>query len=67
MPRPWTAAAAMEPLPPLAPPPARPGTGTPVVTGERALGGGGMLRAVVGVAAVALVVVAVVVALLAGH
>ena len=29
-PRPWTPAAAMEPVPPLAPPPARPGAGTPV-------------------------------------
>jgi hypothetical protein len=30
--RPWTPEAAMEPVPPLAPPPARPGAGMPVVT-----------------------------------
>ena len=29
-PRPWSPAAAMEPVPPLAPPPARPGTGAAV-------------------------------------
>jgi hypothetical protein len=33
--RPWTPAAAMEPVPPLAPPPARPGSGAHVVTSPR--------------------------------
>jgi hypothetical protein len=33
--RPWTPEAAMEPVPPLAPPPARPGAGTPVVAVPR--------------------------------
>jgi hypothetical protein len=33
--RPWTIAAAMEPVPPLAPPPALPGQGIAVVTTPR--------------------------------
>ena len=33
--RPWTVAAAMEPVPPLAPPPARPGHGVSLVTSAR--------------------------------
>lgn len=33
--RPWTLAAAMEPVPPLAPPPALPGQGIAVVTTPR--------------------------------
>lgn len=34
-PRPWSLAAAMEPVPPLAPPPARPGHGVSLVTAPR--------------------------------
>jgi hypothetical protein len=33
--RPWTPAAAMEPVPPLAPPPARPGAGAHIATTPR--------------------------------
>jgi hypothetical protein len=33
--RPWSVAAAMEPVPPLAPPPASPGKGVPVATTPR--------------------------------
>jgi hypothetical protein len=33
--RPWSIAAAMEPVPPLAPPPARPGQGVAVMTTPR--------------------------------
>jgi hypothetical protein len=65
--RPWTPAAAMEPVPPLAPPPARPGAGTPVVTAERTPTGDGRGRALVGLVAVAVVIVALVIVLLAGH
>jgi hypothetical protein len=36
--RPWTLAAAMEPVPPLAPPPARPGHGVSLVTATRQAG-----------------------------
>ncbi|MEO8899579.1 MAG: hypothetical protein ABI352_04315 [Candidatus Dormibacter sp.] len=35
LPRPWSIAAAMEPVPPLAPPPALPGQGVAVVTTPR--------------------------------
>jgi hypothetical protein len=65
--RPWTAAAAMEPVPPLAPPPARPGAGTPVVTAERATTGGGRGLGLVALAAVALIAVVLVIVLLAGR
>ncbi len=62
--RPWTPEAAMEPVPPLAPPPARPGAGTPVVTVPREAGAGGpgrtlltvlVLAAMIGVLVLALV------------
>lgn len=33
--RPWSVAAAMEPVPPLAPPPARPGKGAVVIVAPR--------------------------------
>ncbi len=57
----------MEPVPPLAPPPARPGAGTPVVGAERTPRGSSRLPALVGMAAVALIVVALVIALLLRH
>jgi hypothetical protein len=55
--RPWTPAAAMEPLPPLAPPPARPRAGTQVVTtAARTRDGRSLLFTVAGFLALALVV-----------
>jgi hypothetical protein len=65
--RPWTPAAAMEPVPPLAPPPARPGAGTPVVTADRAPSGNGGALVPIGLAALALAVVVLVILLLLGH
>jgi hypothetical protein len=59
--RPWTPAAAMEPVPPLAPPPARPGAGTPVLAAARAPSQGSPQRALVGLLAVALLVLVVVI------
>jgi hypothetical protein len=63
--RPWTAAAAMEPIPPLAPPPARPGSGTPVALTARSQAGGMGARALVSIllllVAAAVVIVLVVV------
>ncbi|MGH7723751.1 MAG: hypothetical protein ACRENL_13145 [Candidatus Dormibacteria bacterium] len=60
-PRPWTPAAAMEPVPPLAPPPARPGAGTPVATVPRPDAAPGPMRTLVTVAAVAVAIAALVV------
>ena len=62
--RPWTPAAAMEPLPPLAPPPARPGAGrpVPVVQPVRSQPGRPLLAATLAVVLVA--VAALLVALL---
>ncbi len=65
-PRPWTPAAAMEPVPPLAPPPARPGAGLPVLIGGRPQPNGG-LRALVVLAVVVLIAVVLVILLLAGR
>jgi hypothetical protein len=62
--RPWTPEAAMEPVPPLAPPPARPGAGTPVVTvtrNEGRAGPGRMLVTALAVAAAIAVLVLVLV------
>ncbi len=58
--RPWTAAAAREPLPPLAPPPARPGAGTPVTPGPRPAASGAATRVMVSVAVLAVAVVVIV-------
>jgi hypothetical protein len=62
--RPWTPEAAMEPVPPLAPPPARPGAGTPVVTIPRKAGpaapGRTLLTALMLAAAIAVLVLALV-------
>jgi hypothetical protein len=58
----------MEPVPPLAPPPARPGAGTPVIAATRAPSTGASVRTVVGLVALALLIVAVVILVLAlGH
>jgi hypothetical protein len=61
--RPWTPAAAMEPVPPLAPPPKRPGAGATLVPGPPAAEARDGLGAVARVVVVALIV-AVLVALL---
>lgn len=67
MPRPWTAAAAREPLPPLAPPPARPGAGTTVIPALPAASGAvGRALVSVTVLAVAVVVIVLLVVVL-GH
>lgn len=67
-PRPWTPAAAMEPVPPLAPPPARPGAGTPVLAAVRAQSCGASMRGLVGLIALALLLAAVVIMVLVlGH
>jgi hypothetical protein len=65
--RPWSPAAAMDPVPPLAPPPARPGDGTPVPTTERVPAVSARLRAAVIVAALVLVVVVLLLATGVGH
>jgi hypothetical protein len=64
--RPWSIAAAMEPVPPLAPPPARPGHGVALATasrqaGERRAGGASLAGVVVILVAVAVIVVLVLV------
>jgi len=61
--RPWTPAAAMEPVPPLAPPPKRPGAGAALVTAAPTAEASGGLGAVARVIVVALIV-AVLVALI---
>ena len=66
-PRPWTPAAAMEPIPPLAPPPARPGAGTPVFPSAREASPGARLPAVLVVVAVLLISAAAVLAVLLLH
>jgi hypothetical protein len=67
-PRPWTPSAAMEPVPPLAPPPARPGAGMPVLRAARAPSTGAPLRTVFGLISLALVIAAVVIVVLVlGH
>jgi hypothetical protein len=66
--RPWTPEAAMEPVPPLAPPPARPGAGTPVMTIPKSASPVAPQRTLVTALAVVLVVAAVVVLLIVfGH
>jgi hypothetical protein len=57
----------MEPVPPLAPPPARPGAGTPVLSRERPTPTDGHTRALAGLAAVALILVVLVIVLLVAH
>lgn len=54
--RPWTPEAAMEPIPPLAPPPERPGSGKPVPVIPRPPASGGGPRIVVTALAAALIV-----------
>jgi hypothetical protein len=67
-PRPWTPAAAMEPVPPLAPPPARPGAGTAIITAARTARPGARPHTlVVLVAAVLVVVAALILVLTVGH
>jgi hypothetical protein len=61
----WTPEAAMEPLPPLAPPPARPGAGTPVATVPRPLERGAPLSMLLTAAGVVLVIAGLVVLVLA--
>jgi hypothetical protein len=66
--RPWTPEAAMEAVPPLAPPPARPGAGTPVVITPKTAGPVAPPRTLVTALAVVLVVAALVVLLIVfGH
>jgi hypothetical protein len=66
--RPWTPEAAMEPVPPLAPPPARPGAGTPVLTIPRAPDRRRLVWAFVRAVAVTVVIAALVVLVLTfGH
>lgn len=60
--RPWTPAAAMEPLPPLAPPPARPGAGLTVSAGSGQRRGPGPMTTVMSI--VVLIVAAVVIVVL---
>lgn len=62
--RPWTPEAAMEPVPPLAPPPARPGAGTPVVTIPRPPDRGALLWAVFRAIGVVMVIAGLVVLVL---
>jgi hypothetical protein len=65
--RPWTAAAAMEPLPPLAPPPARPGAGSPVTGSPWPPAPDSRLRPVLGLVMAALLVAGLVIVLLVVH
>ena len=66
--RPWTPEAAMEPVPPLAPPPARPGAGTPVLTIPRAPDHGRLVWALIRAIGVTVVIAGLVVLLLTfGH
>ncbi len=62
-PRPWSPAAAMEPVPPLAPPPARPGAGTRVTgaNGDAPTGGRQHNMLILTAAAFAIAVILVVV------
>jgi hypothetical protein len=64
-PRPWTPEAAMEPVPPLAPPPARPGAGMPVLTTPRFPDPAAPFRRLLIALGVALVLAGVVVLVLA--
>jgi hypothetical protein len=58
----------MEPVPPLAPPPARPGAGTAIVITPRPPDPGARLRTVLSLAAVALIVTALVmIVIVFGH
>lgn len=67
-PRPWTPAAAMEPVPPLAPPPARPAAGTSVLSAApTARPGRRPHTLLVLVAAVLVVVAALIVVLTVGR
>ena len=63
--RPWTPEAAMEPLLPLAPPPARPGAGTRVATVPRPLERGAPLSMLLTAAGVVVVIAGLVVLVLA--
>jgi hypothetical protein len=65
--RPWTLAAAMEPVPPLAPPPALPGHGVAVATPPRPHDGGGAPRTLISVVLLAAVVIVVVLVVVLGH
>jgi hypothetical protein len=68
VPRPWTPAAAMEPLPPLAPPPARPGAGLTMRAGSAQRRGPGPMTTVVSIAVlIAAAVVIVVLVLTVGR
>lgn len=62
--RPWTLEAAMQPLPPLAPPPAQPGMGVSLTTTPRPTEGPPGPRAIAGAAILVLVVAVVVIVLL---
>jgi hypothetical protein len=63
-PRPWSIAAAMEPVPPLAPPPALPGQGIAVVTTPRPAEGAPGPRTLIAFAALLAAVAIIVVVLL---
>jgi hypothetical protein len=63
-PRPWSIAAAMEPVPPLAPPPALPGQGIAVVTTPRPAEGAPGPRTLIAFAALLVAVAITVVVLL---
>ncbi|HEX4755164.1 MAG TPA: hypothetical protein VH661_05360 [Candidatus Dormibacteraeota bacterium] len=63
-PRPWSIAAAMEPVPPLAPPPALPGQGVVVATTPRPVEGAPGPRTLIAFAALLAAVAIIVVVLL---
>lgn len=68
----WTVAAAMEPLPPLAPPPARPGAGAvirpaPTPSAPSATRRGVLLRTALSIAVLLAVITAAILVLLLGH